>query len=99
MGLTVNGDNRADGSDFAYTVEDPTDGNKGSIVSTPYSQSAALILELKSASSVSNSIEDYVNVSDHLMRTLRIAAGGGHPHHRRLLGVCKARLGRAPFLY
>lgn len=46
------------------------------MVSIPYGQSAALIPELKSASSASNSIEDYVNVSDRLTMTLRIAAGG-----------------------
>lgn len=76
VGLTVNGNNQAAGSDYAYTVEGLTDGSKGSVVSIPYGQSAALILELKSASSASNSIEDYVNVSDRLTMTLRIAAGG-----------------------
>jgi len=50
------GDNRAASSDFAYIMEGLADGSKGSVVSIPYGQSAALILELKSADSASNSI-------------------------------------------
>ena len=76
VNLKVNGTDQSHSSDYTYTVEGLTDGSNGSTVSIPYGQSAALILELKSAGSASNSIEDFVNVSDRLTMTLRIAAGG-----------------------
>ena len=76
VGLTINGNAQTANSDYTYTVEGLTDDSRRVDVSIPYGQSAALILELKSSSSAASSIEDYVNVSDRLTMTLRIAAGG-----------------------
>ena len=45
-------------------------------VSIPYGQSEALILEIKSASSATHDVENYVNISDRLTMTLRVGAGG-----------------------
>ena len=75
VALKVNGTDQSHNSDYTYTVEGLTDSGKGSVVSIPYGQSAALILELKSAAGV-NGIEESVNVSDRLTMTLRIEAGG-----------------------
>ena len=75
VALKVDGTDQGHGGDYTYTVEGLTDGSRGSVVSIPYGQSAALILELKSAAGVTG-IEESVNVSDRLTMTLRIEAGG-----------------------
>ena len=76
VALNVDGTDQNHGTEYTYTVEGLTDGSRRSTVSIPYGQSAALILELKSAATVANGIEESVNVSDRLTMTLRIEAGG-----------------------
>ena len=73
--LEVNGVDQTYSSDYKYKVAGITDTNSTE-VSIPYGQSEALILEIESTSSTTNSIEEYVNISDRLTMTLKIRAGG-----------------------
>lgn len=70
VNLTINDVYQASNK-YVYNLEGLTDSTKSSMVSIPYGQSAALILEINN-----EQISESVNVSDRLTMTLRIKAGG-----------------------
>lgn len=72
--LDIDGTNQTHSTDYTAAVEGLT--TPTSTVSIPYGQSAALILEIKSASTATKDIEGHVNISDRLTMTLRVGAGG-----------------------
>ena len=72
--LGINGTSQTQNTHYTYTAEGIT--APATVVSIPYGQSKALILEIKSAAAAVNGIDENVKVSDRLTMTLKIEAGG-----------------------
>ena len=72
--LDVDGTNQTHNTHYTYRAEGLT--TPSGVVSIPYGQSEALVLEIKSDPTATDDIENHVNISDRLTMTLRVGAGG-----------------------